>query len=197
MRLGVFGGTFDPPHVGHLIIAEAARDQLGLDRVLWMPVARPPHKAYGAVASAAQRAEMVAMTVAGNPAFELSRIDLDRPGPHFTVDALAMLGESYPDAGLTLILGLDSLLALDTWKHPERLIRLADLAVAGRGAPGGSATLPPIEGLEERIHWVQAPLIDLASHQIRELARQGCSLRYLLTPEVLHYLEAHALYRDS
>lgn len=135
-RIGILGGTFDPPHIGHLLMAEFAADALGIDRVLFVPAANPPHKPGTVRVSAAHRLAMVSLAVGSNPLFALSLIDIDRPGPHYTVDLLGILCDQYPDAELYFILGSDSLRSLPQWRHPDELIRRARLAVVER--PGGA-----------------------------------------------------------
>lgn len=198
-RLGVFGGTFDPPHLGHLILAESAADCLMLSRVLFVPAAAPPHKHPSAVrASAAHRLAMTELAIAGNPRFALSRVDMDRPGPHYTVDMVRLLREQHPDAEMFLLLGGDSLRDLPTWSRPAELISLAALAVMQR--PGVEPDLDALEealpGLHARLRWIPAPPIDLASSAIADLVAAGRSIRYLVPDRVLDYIIAHGLYRE-
>src|SRR3990172_3540106 len=145
MNLGVFGGTFDPPHLGHLILAEAARDQLRLERVLWVVAGQSPLKLDRALSPAESRAAMVQAAIAGEPSFVLSRVDLDRPGPHYTVEALKILARENPGAELFFIMGEDSLRDLPRWRRPGEIIALARLAVCRR--PGVSLNLEHLESL--------------------------------------------------
>lgn len=198
-RLGVFGGTFDPPHLGHLILAETAADCLALSRVLFVPAAKPPHKQSSAIrASAAHRLAMTELAIAGNPRFALSRIDMDRPGPHYTVDMVRLLREQYPGAEMFLLLGGDSLRDLPTWSRPAELISLAALGAMQR--PGVEPDLDALEealpGLRARLHWIPAPPIDLASSAIADLVAAGRSIRYLVPDRVLDYIAVHGLYRE-
>ncbi|GAB4415885.1 MAG: nicotinate-nucleotide adenylyltransferase [Anaerolineae bacterium] len=198
-RLGIFGGTFDPPHLGHLILAECAADCLRLSRVLFVPAANPPHKQSSAIrASAAHRLAMTELAIAGNPRFALSRVDMDRPGPHYTVDMVRLLREQYPGAELFVLLGGDSLRDLPTWSRPAELINLAALAVMQRPGvePDLDALAAVLPGLRDRLHWIPAPPIDLASSAIADLVAAGRSIRYLVPDRVLDYITAHRLYRE-
>ncbi len=185
MRVGIFGGTFDPVHVGHLAIANAALESVPLDRVVFIPARRAPLKERGPVADAAERFAMVELAVAGEPRFSVSRIELDREGPSYTVDTLERL------AGvdeLFLILGGDALAALPRWKDTDRIAQLATLVVAERpGAPErtGNATIVPFD----------APRLDISSRELRARAARGRSLRYLVPDAVWRHIEARGLYR--
>lgn len=198
-RLGIFGGTFDPPHLGHLILAETAADCLALGQVLFVPAADPPHKRASAIRAAAEhRLAMTALAIADNPRFALSRVDMDRPGPHYTVDMLHLLREQYPAAELFLLLGSDSLRDLPAWSRPAELIALASLGVMRR--PGVEPDLDALEkvlpGLRACLHWIPAPPIDLASSAIADLVAAGRSVRYLVPDRVLDYITAYGLYRE-
>src|SRR4051794_18053807 len=131
-RIGVFGGTFDPVHLGHLILAEQCREQAGLDRVLFMPAARPPHKQERTITSFDQRAEMLALAIAGHAAFRVDELEKGRAGPSFTVDTLEVLLRRQSDAQLFLMVGSDTLHDLATWRKPERIVELAKLLVMAR-----------------------------------------------------------------
>jgi len=198
-RLGVFGGTFDPPHLGHLILAETAADCLGLSRVLFVPAADPPHKRPPIIrAAAGHRLAMTELAIADNPRFALSRADIDRPGPHYTVDMLRLLQQQYPAAAMFLLLGGDSLRDLPTWSRPTELIALASLAVMRRPGikPDLNALEHAIPGLRARLHWIPAPPIDLSSSTIADLIAAGRSVRYLVPDRVLDYILTHRLYRE-
>lgn len=185
MRLGVFGGTFDPVHVGHLAIANAALESVPLDRVLFVPARRAPLKEHGPVAGEADRLTMLERAVAGEPRFSVSRIELDRDGPSYTVDTLEALAG--PD-DLFLILGADALAALPRWKDPERIAALATLVVADRpGAPERVGDAPVVR--------FDAPRLDISSRELRARAARGRSLRYLVPDAVWKHIEARGLYR--
>lgn len=195
-RLGILGGTFDPPHYGHLALAENARVQLRLDRVLFVLAGQPPHKPEHPVAPPYHRAALVEAAIADNPAFALSRVDLDRAGPHYTVDMLALLHEEYPNAAFYFLMGGDSLAQFPAWHDPAGIIQAAYLAVMRR--PGHEPDLAKLEqalpGLRERLIWLDAPLLDIASSDLRRRAREGLPLRYLVPPPVEAYIREHHLY---
>lgn len=199
MRLGVLGGTFDPPHCGHLILAEVARDELALDRVLWVPAADPPHKQAGEISPPGQRVAMLELALRDNPQFVLSRADLDRPGPHYSVDLMDVLAAEYPQAAFYFLMGGDSLRDLLTWHQPACLIEQCVLVVMPR--PGANFDLSALEadlpGLSARVTFLDGPGVDIAASQIVERLRAGRTIRYLVPPGVEDYIEAHGLYRSS
>lgn len=196
VKLGLFGGTFDPPHLGHLILAEAARDQLSLDKVLWVVAGQSPLKQDRAISPAEIRAEMVEAAIAGNPAFALSRIDLDRPAPHYTLDTLKLLGREFPNAELYFLMGEDSLADLPRWRSPDEIVGLCWLAVSRR--PGTDFSLSAVEsaapGASARIRWIQSPQIEIASSDIRRRIGEGRTVRYLLPPGVHEIIVREGLY---
>lgn len=198
--LGIYGGTFDPPHLGHLILAETAADSLNLSTVLFVPAADPPHKAAQTVrTSAVHRLAMVQQAVAGNPRFAISRVDMDRPGPHYTVDMLRLLRAEYPDVGFVFLIGSDSLRDLPTWSRPAELIQLATLGVMRR--PGPEPDLAALErqipGLRQRIEWIDAPQIEISARKLAGRIAAGLSVRYQITDPVRLYIEQHGLYKDA
>ena len=185
MRTGVFGGTFDPVHVGHLAIARAALESVPLDRVVFVLARRSPLKERGPVASEADRLRMLELAVAGEPRFETSRIELDREGPSYTVDTLERLAGADQ---LFLILGSDAIADFPRWKDPERIARLATLLVAERpGAPARMGDAPIVA--------FDAPRLDISSRELRARAARGRSLRYLVADPVWEHIEARGLYR--
>jgi nicotinate-nucleotide adenylyltransferase len=196
-RLGILGGTFDPPHSGHLILAEYAWDALGLSQVLFVPAADPPHKQQEDKQPVNHRLAMLELALAGNDHFNISHVDIDRPGPHYSVDMLAILQEQYPEHELYFVMGSDSLRNLTRWHQPETLIQRCRLAVMRR--PGDYIQLnmheAALSGLAERVVMVDAPLIGISSSQIVERLQQGRSVRYLLPEPVLEYIDEHHLYR--
>jgi len=195
-RLGVIGGTFDPPHYGHLVLAENARVQLHLDYVLFTVAGQPPHKPAWPITPAHHRVAMVEAAIADNPACVLSRVDLDRPGPHYTVEMLALLRQEYPEAELFFLVGGDSLAHFLTWRDPPGIVRLARLAVMQR--PGNEPDLAVLEqvlpGLRERLVWLDAPVLDIAASDLRRRVRQGLPIRYLVPPPVESYVQEYRLY---
>ncbi len=197
-RIGILGGTFDPPHYGHLILAELAVGSLNLDRVLFVPAADPPHK--GALRSSAEhRAALVERAIAGNPRFALSRVDLDRPGPHYSVEMVRLLQAEHPAATFIFLIGGDSLRDLPTWSRPGELIRLARLGVMRR--PGSAPDLAQLEreipGIRARVDWIDAPQIEISASALAQRVRAGLSIRYQTPDAVRAYIDAHRLYRSS
>lgn len=199
-RIGVYGGTFDPPHLGHLILAETAADTLHLSRVLFAPAGDPPHKDTADVrASAEHRVAMVSYAIEGNARFDVTRVDIDRPGPHYSVDMLKQLQQQYPAADLVFLIGADSLRDLHTWSRPDELITLARLGVMRRPfvEPDVSAVEARIPGITERIEWVDAPLIDISASDLARCIAEGRSVRYQIPEMVLTYIRQHSLYRKQ
>ena len=188
-RIGLFGGTFDPPHAGHLAIAEWARERLRLDRVLFVPAGTPPHKRGRRRSSAKARVAMTRLAVRGNPAFRASTLEVRRAGPSFTVDTLRDLRLAFPGARLYLIMGEDSLDDFRTWHEPGAIVALATLAVAQR--PGRPRPRHPSRG----VVWLDNPGLDLSSSGIRARVRAGRSVRYLVPDAVAAYIARRRLYR--
>jgi nicotinate-nucleotide adenylyltransferase len=196
-RIGIFGGTFDPPHLGHLVLAEAAREQLQLDCVLWVVAGQSPLKPQGAATPVDMRLQLVQAAIAGQPSFALSRVDADRPGPHYSVDTAEIIAAQHPGAALYFIMGEDSLRDLPRWHRPADLAARCRLAVFQR--PGIDTDLSQlaaaIPALTGRVEFVCAPQIDIAASDLRERARAGLSLRYLVPEAVRALIEQHGLYR--
>jgi nicotinate-nucleotide adenylyltransferase len=196
---GVFGGTFDPVHVAHLAVAEAARDTFGLRRVLFVPAAQPPHKPDRSITAVEHRLAMVEAAVAGNPAFEVSRIEVERDGPSYTIDTLAALCDADPGDRLALILSAESYGELSTWREPGRILQLADLIVAPRGghaAPDPDLVPRQFPDAPAVIAFLDGPHIRLSASEIRQRAAEGRSVRYLVPDAVAAYIGDHALYQD-
>jgi nicotinate-nucleotide adenylyltransferase len=196
MRAGVFGGTFDPVHYGHLLLAEQCREQLGLDAVWFMPAADPPHKQGRDVSSAEHRVAMLELATAGHPAFTIRRDELHRSGPSYTVETLQQLRESEPAAELVLLIGADSLLDLPDWREPRRILQLAIVAAVNRGrAPADpEAIVAALPEARDRVVRVQMPAVDLSASDIRGRAAAGRSLRYMTPRAVEEYIRQHRLY---
>ncbi len=196
MNLGLFGGTFDPPHLGHLKLAHAARDQLKLDRVLWVVAGQSPLKLDRALSPAERRVAMVQAAIVEEPSFALSRVDLDRPGPHYTIDTLNILAREIPGAEFFFIMGEDSLRDLPRWRRPGEIIAQARLAVARR--PGVSLNLASLEslvpGVSERIDWISFVPLEIASTDIQRLMRDGRAVAGFLPAGVLEVIERAGLY---
>jgi nicotinate-nucleotide adenylyltransferase len=203
MRIGVFGGTFDPIHLGHLILAEQCREQARLDQVWFVPAHRPPHKLDQPVTSFHHRVEMLALATAGHPAFRIDEIEGEQGGPSYTVGTLAELRRRHPDDTFFLMIGSDSLVDLPKWREPEGILRQAGLVVAAR--PGWEVWTPDRLRAELRLpaeaplslEVVTVPLIDTASRDLRRRAAEGRSLRYLVPRAVECYVETHQLYRPA
>jgi nicotinate-nucleotide adenylyltransferase len=196
-RIGVFGGSFDPVHVGHLIVAEVLRHALALERVLFLPAGRPPHKPTQELAADADRLAMLNLALAGAPYFEISTVDLDRPGPSYTAESLRVLrGQLPPDCELYFLIGQDSLRDFPTWHAPAAIAGLARLGVALR--PGVVATVEAVNravpDTSGRVELVPVPLIDVASRTIRANIRAGGPYRFQVPPAVADYIAERGLY---
>jgi len=202
-RIGILGGTFDPIHVGHLLLAEVARDALGLSQVRFVVAATAPHKQSQYSTDAKQRLEMVRLAVGGNSHFMADECELLRGGTSYTVDTLAQLKQEYPTAELVFLMGQDSLAELHTWRQPERICELAFVAVLARGG----RPLPDMQLLKPYLtadkqvhlasHLVPMPQIEISSSDIRQRIASGKSVRYQLHPAVEAYIAAQGLYRDN
>ncbi len=196
-RMGIFGGTFDPPHVGHLILAAEARDQLDLDCTLWVLTPDPPHKRGKKVTSLAHRLAMVNLAVEEDAAFSLSRVDIDRPGPHYAVDTVEIFREQYPDCNLIYLMGGDSLQSLPEWETPAVFLDLLD-GIGVMRRPGDEVHLQELvdalPSLPEKLNFVTAPLLEISAGQIRRRAREARAFRYYLLPKVFQYIQEHQLY---
>jgi nicotinate-nucleotide adenylyltransferase len=195
--VGILGGTFDPVHIAHLAIAEEARDALGLDKIVFIPAATPPHKVDRLVSDPQHRMAMLELAIADNPAFEASSIELGRTGPSYTVDTLDSLAGDGAD--LVLILSAEAFRELRTWHRPERILELARLAVVPRdGFPDANRSFlaEHFPGFEDRATFLTGPRLRLSASELRERAANGRSLRYLVPDAVAAYIGDHALYSD-
>jgi len=205
MRTGIFGGSFDPVHLGHLIAAEAAREQANLDRVLFVPAAVPPHKRNRQLARAADRLAMLELATGGHPAFAVSPVELDRGGVSYTVETLACLASDAANGQLVLLLGPDAVRGLPTWREPARIAELAELITVTRDGLDDAETLredqPLVDllGLEavERLvaGRVHMPAVDIRATEIRLRMQAERSIRFLVPPAVFAYIHQHQLYR--
>ncbi|HKG39786.1 MAG TPA: nicotinate-nucleotide adenylyltransferase [Conexibacter sp.] len=196
MKLGVLGGTFNPPHIGHLVCAQEAHDQLGLDRVVLMPAGVPPHKEVQADPGAEARHALCQAAVAGDERFTVSRLELDRGGKSFTVDTLRALRDQSPQDNITFIAGGDMARSLPSWREPEALLSLATLAVAERAADKRdaiSAAIAPLAGAE-RVRFFDMPRIDVSSSLVRERAASGRPIRYLVPDAVADAIAQNGWY---
>ncbi len=198
MRIGLFGGTFDPPHVGHLILAEECRTQLQLDLLLWAVTDNPPHKRYANVSPVEERVKLVEKAIQGNPAFLLSRIDIDRPGPHYAIDTMNLLRLEYPNSQLFYMMGGDSLHDLPSWLRPQDFLRVCDgIGVMRRHEDG--VDLESLEkvlpGISTKVNVVEAPILEISSKQIRQRIAEGMGYRYYLRDAVYQAILEMGLYK--
>ncbi len=197
-RIGILGGTFDPPHVGHLILAEYSAEALNLAHLFFVPAADPPHKQDEVKTPVHHRLAMLEQAIADNERFSLSRIDIDRPGPHYSADTVRIVNNQFPDGDLYFIMGGDSFADLPAWHRPQEIVTRCKIAVMRRPYDHiqpdmHEAVLP---GLAQRAIVIDAPLLEISSTDIAERLRRGRSVRYLLPDAVLHYITQHALYQE-
>jgi nicotinate-nucleotide adenylyltransferase len=202
--IGVLGGTFDPVHLGHLAIAEDAREALGLERVLFIPAAAPPHKPGRPISPGETRLAMVELAIAGNPAFAVDRVELDRPGPSYAVDTIELLAARERAAGrdpdLTFILSAEAFRELPSWRSPDRLLELCRFAVvprAGTETPDRAWVEARFPGRADRVTFLAGPLLGVSSTGIRARIRAGRSIRYLVPDAVAQYIADHGLYLST
>jgi len=200
MKVGVLGGTFDPVHIGHLIIAEAVRVQLRLEKVLFVPAGQPWLKLQHLITPAGYRVEMLRLAILPNFYFELSDVEVERSGPSYTIDTMVELRNRLgAQTDLFFILGCDALAQFAEWKEPSKLIQLCRLAVVPRANLAFSA-LEDLErhipGITDRVSYVATPIIDISSSQIRERVARGLSIRYLVPDKVEEYIAQRRLYRS-
>jgi nicotinate-nucleotide adenylyltransferase len=198
--IGIFGGTFDPPHLGHQILAAEAYAQLGLDRLLWVLTPDPPHKQGQSFAPLKHRLAMVRLAIDADTQFELSSVDIDRPGPQYVVDTIKIIAEQNPEANLIYLMGGDSLRNLPLWHRPADFVAACH-AIGVMRRPGDAIDLQALEnrfpGLTVKVRFVQAPLLDIAAHEIRTRVAGGRPFRYFLPPRVYRYIIKHKLYRQE
>ena len=198
MRLGLYGGTFDPVHVGHLLLAEQCREQCELDEVRFLPAGSPPHKQGAAITPGKARAEMLEFAVAGMPQFRIDRRELQRAGPSYTVETLQQLHDEDATRDLFFLIGADSLTDLPTWREPQRILELATVVAVNRG----DRPLPDLSTLTAhlgataaaRIRLVTMPGIDLSATDLRRRLQQGRSIRFMVPRAVEAYIADHRLY---
>jgi nicotinate-nucleotide adenylyltransferase len=200
-RIGILGGTFDPPHIGHLWLATLAVDAMALDRVLFMPAAQPPHKRPKGVSRAADRLLMTRLAIATDESFDLTLIEMERPGPSYTIDSVEQLARTYgDDATLYLLMAADSLTSIDAWREPDALLDRIEWIVGPR--PG--TALPDRSTLEERfgerasrIHLLDGPSLDVSSSEIRARVAARHAIRYLVPRGVEELIAERGLYRRA
>jgi nicotinate-nucleotide adenylyltransferase len=198
MRVGIFGGTFDPPHVGHLVLAMEAQSQLKLERFLWVLTGDPPHKINNKITAVEHRLEMVKAAISADLSFELSRVEIDRPGPHYAADTMVLLNEQMPNDELVYLIGGDSLHDLPTWYKPQLLIESCGIMGVMRRVGDHIAwekmeqSLP---GLRKKVQFIETPIIEISSTEIRQRITDGRPYRYFLLPEVYQIIKNRQLYR--
>ena len=197
-RLGIFSGTFDPPHVGHLILAEEAYYQLHLDRLLWVLTPDPPHKLDKPISPLQLRLELLSAAIQDNPHFELSSVECSRPGPHYSIDTIRILAKQNPGSELIFLMGGDSLRDLPIWKNPSELVKLiSNLGVMRR--PGTDFDLEDLylqlPGLHEKVKFVNAPMIEISASSIRQRVAKNLPFQYFIPPRVYQIIIDQNLYR--
>ncbi len=198
MKIGVLGGTFDPVHRGHIMVAEAARDSLSLDRLLVVPAGQPPFKGDEPVTPAEHRLAMLRLAVAGMPGVEVSTIEMERPGPSYTVDTIAELSEQYgEDDEIYFVIGWDSLEQLPGWRETERILGMCKLAAVPRPGwekPDVPALEEKLPGISQRVVLLDKPHVDISASAIRKMAADGKSIESLVPESVAEYIKEHKLY---
>ena len=199
-RIGIFGGTFDPPHIGHLILTMEASDQLNLDQVLWVLTPDPPHKKGKKIAPLGIRTKMVKSAINDDPGFTFSYVDINRPGPHYVLDMMILLKNEFPNHELVFLMGGDSLHDLPKWHKPNEFIVACDnIGVMRR--PGEKIDLcdlrDALPGISSKVEFIDAPLLEISSNKIRYLVSSKKPYRYYLPFEVYKIIEEMHLYRDE
>jgi nicotinate-nucleotide adenylyltransferase len=195
--IGLFGGTFDPPHVGHLILAAEARAEFKLDRLLWVLTSDPPHKKGRLITSLPHRLRMLELALADDPGFELSRVDIDRPGPYYAVDTVGLIAAQHPQAEITYLMGGDSLRDLPRWHDPVGFVEAChSIGVLRR--PQDDVDIKSLKsqipGITAKVRFMHAPLLDISARDIRERVAERRPFRYYLPPKVYEYIVEKGLY---
>lgn len=207
MRIGVYGGSFDPVHIGHLLLAECCREQAALDRVLFVPAATQPHKQDRRLADPQHRIDMLRLATGGHPAFDVATLEIDRGGVSYTVDTLAAVKSAHPAAELCLLLGPDALAGLPTWREPRRIAELAKLVAVERESLDDLRAAATTAGLAELLgadrlatlldRRVRMPAIGIRASDLRAAVAAGRSIRYRTPRAVEAFIAAHGLYRSA
>lgn len=198
-NIAIMGGTFDPVHYGHLMAAEFAQNEFDLDKVVLMLSARPPHKTGDFISDQEHRLNMLKLAVAGNAVFEISTLEIDRPGYSYTIDTIKYFQKHYPKKAIYFIMGSDALISFHTWKEADQLSLLCKFIIVTR--PGYKLEKNDLQcqrrpaGLEDNIYYLEAPGFDFSSTDIRNRVRQGKPIKYLVPPQVEQYIKNHGLYR--
>ena len=199
MRLGIFGGTFDPPHLGHLILAQEALWQLQLERIFWLLTPVSPLKSPASISPLEQRMALLEAALGDNPDFEISRLDIERPGPHYAFESMKHFKENFPQEQLVYLIGGDSLQDLPRWKNPLDLVKFSDqIGVMDR--PGEAVVLEKLEsqlpGLGAKLVWIESPLIEISGKMIRHRLRTGSPVKYFLPEPVFWMIKDKGLYKE-
>ena len=199
-RLGVFGGTFDPPHIAHLVLAAEAFEQLDLDLVLWVLTLNPPHKQEHTITQLQHRLDLVQAAIGSDPKFRLSRVDINRPPPHYAVDTLTLLRNEFPKAALIYLMGGDSLENLSSWYKPLEFVKQCD-ALGVMRRPGSEIKKIHLDGsipdIKSKIRYIDTPLLDISASQIRRRILENRPYRYYVPPVVFKIIEDRHLYIDQ
>ena len=195
LRIGLFGGTFDPPHRGHIAVAADVADVLGLDQVLWIPAGQPPHKSSLSTAPLVLRLEMTRAVIGVDSRFKMSRIEAERMGPSYTVETAWALKDDCPEAQLFLIIGTDQFRQLHLWKDPERLMNLVELVVMDRGGQRGADQVPNVAGAENA-HFVPVRKVEISSTDVRVAVKDGQNISTLIPAAVEEIILRERLYRS-
>ena len=190
MKLGILGGSFNPIHLGHLILAQEAKEQLGLEKVFFVPCSRPPHKSADGLPAASHRLEMVRLAVQGDPSFEASDVEVQRGGISYSVETLRAFRKQFPSVTFYFLIGSDALQGLYAWKEAEEVFRLCRFVIAERPRF-------PVKDLPSQLLRLSMPQVDISSRDIRQRLREGKPVRYLVPEAVRDYLEMHPLYRSG
>ncbi len=193
MKIGIYGGTFNPMHIGHLIVSESVREQLLFDRLLFVPSANPPNKSDPTLAPAADRLAMAHLGVESNPEFEISDIETTRGGISYTVDTVNVLSAMYPKASLYLIIGADNLLEFQTWKSPQDILQKVELVVMNRPGYALHGAKTDFYRLAKQVN---VPQIGISGTDIRRRVKLGRSIRYMVPPKIEEYIRLKGLYKN-
>lgn len=201
-KIGIMGGTFNPIHFGHLILAEAAYEQYHLDKVLIMPAKEPSHKTISDTITEEDRVEMVKRAIKGNDHFELSLLEINREGVTYTIDTLTELHEEDSEIEYYFIMGADSLFHFNSWKEPEKILKLTNILVANRDLSTFSALNSQIDYLSDKydeanISLLDTPNLEISSHALRKRVRQNLSIKYYVPESVEEYIKEHGLYQNK
>jgi nicotinate-nucleotide adenylyltransferase len=200
MKIGVFGGTFNPPHIAHLVLADEACYQLGLDRLLWVLTPDPPHKRGLPILAISDRLELLAAALASNSSFQLSRVDIDRPPPHYAVDTMFILKERHPEDDLIYLMGGDSLHDLPSWYKPDQFLQACS-ALGVMRRPGDQVNLTSIErrlpGVTSKVRFIRTPLLEISATSLRERIAQSEPYRYYLPAPVYEIIRERGLYKET